>query len=348
MWEEITGSRRAAQIFNDYAAHDKAHIGDPMRLGFYYQLMDKHTLSDHQKEIADRFVTRAPDVLRFREYPDKMFIYLLGQHLGVSPYTRDVDMKKQLETMALALALRVPGVELPFGSAEFSADRVQDPNFTGLLYQVENGLQINTVEPYLISILYNILKNPWKAFVENPVLHQGVPFNQVAGFKLVVVARRHPKFPDLATIEIIDNGMGFDLNRITKEAVKYVTQSPEATQGLLPQNLVERLRKMATSPYASNVLVSEIQYAIFLHRLSGFDPDAITSGLGLWGARNLATQLREVISVGSNQPGMAPFDRGARFMITLPIAQNALVPVDTSILATDLSNGDNTTPWFTG
>ena len=328
--------------------HDWAHLMDSFLAPFKIAMREMRYEGKTSPSTMDfmRFMfNRAPGYLPFCAYPFDLFEKITAQHLFIAPERQIVDLPKLVENCWLALAMRGRDIT-NWNLDEYSSGQAANPNFTGILHNIEGGLQIRSIEPYFYSVIYNLLKNAYKAMG----LGKAVQSDSAKGFKIIVSARRHPEAPNTVIMEIIDNGPGFDLTTLLKKSRSFFAHEnlAETARDILPENEIETLLKFCGSPYASHLQLTTLLNMVFLSRLSGFEAVAgMSSGLGLWGMAQLANQLHAQYLVGMNQPGQSPFGQGARFMLLFPENPDGWLP-NTQLMARNVLVGSATVPWFQG
>jgi signal transduction histidine kinase len=289
-----------------------------------------------------RLVERAKEYLLFSNYALRIMAALASQQECLSPGFSRLNLQEIFEVIALSgvfrsLIYRERNIDFRIG--EYAPEKAADPGYVGVLMHLEPGLQLRTIEPYVTSVFYNLVKNAFKIMLWNP---QGEP---VPGAKVVVSAVTHPKYPSVAVVEIIDNGPGFDLKTIAQQAL-FVSDSTPVAAGL-PAELRDSLRRMNGSPYAYALSVNELMRMVFLYRLTTAGGGGFGSGLGLYGANQFLTQLHGSCVVGMNHAKTEPFHTGARFMFFIPKDPYAFMP-DLNLLTRDMEYGALDTPVFCG
>lgn len=287
----------------------------------------------------------ATDYLNFSLYPYDMLEALIGQYFHEPRKFQTINPVAMLENCWLALATRSAHRNIPFQFQPYSDKYASDPDFCGLLYSIENPGEITGTEAYLYSILMNLMKNPLKFFV----LEADHPQRD---FKIVVVIRRQttnnilPGAP-IITIEVIDNGPGFDLNSI-RDSLQNLKVRGRLQQALTLFNQQEQkaLTTFMNLPYATDVSLNSLLNTVFIERLSGAKKTtSMSSGLGLSAFRILASQMMGKHLVGMNHPGLKPFSQGARFMLLLPAHPHGILP-DLNLPTKDAQHGDPAIVWF--
>jgi hypothetical protein len=324
-----------------FTDHDLGHLG----LDFSVQLpfhLKKRGLTAVEQKTVDRLTRSLAEYYYFRCYPERLTAAFARQLAHLPPRLSEVDLEQLVYLAGLSCSLRSIVEKTDLAVEQYDAAKCSDGHFTGVLMRIEAGLKITTVEPYLSAILYNLINNTFKVALWR---HDETPPG--AGTKVIVSARTHPQYSNVAMIEVIDNGPGFDLKTIAEQALGLITSSVDA--GQLPTQVAEALRRLHGSPYANTLTLNELMRAIFLHRLSanGGGNGTMSSGLGLYGASLLANQMQLQFVVGMNHAGIPPFTTGARFMLFLPKHPYGFMP-DISLLADNLSYGDNSSGYFRG
>jgi hypothetical protein len=228
----------------------------------------------------------------------------------------------------------------------YTAQYAAESQFCGVLHAIQDGVSLISVEAYVYSILYNLLKNAFKAFV----LEASHPEQD---FKVVVAVRQfvfpHPLPTPVVSLEVIDNGPGFNTTEILRNFARLYETNPETAKGTLPQRELLAIEALTRDPYALDVSLSSFCEMMFINRLGGAQSTkSLSSGLGLWGMQMLEHQLGARHLIGINQPQLPPFPRGARFMLVMPTNPHGLKPALQLLTADSRQGHGDPNLWFRG
>jgi hypothetical protein len=299
-----------------------------------FNYLKSRGLTELETETLDRAIRNMPAYLRFRNYPERMMLALARQTTYLKPLYETVDLAEAVNMAGLSCSLRSVPHQIDLAVEPFDPEKCTDARFTGVLLSIEKGLKVKTIEPYLSAILYNLLKNTFKV-----ALWKGIGDESGLGTKVIVHAHSHETYPDIAVIEVVDNGPGFDLRTIAEQALKIVSSGGTEQ---LPAQVIDALKRLNGSPYAYTLTLNELMRTVFLYRLSthATGDDSFSSGMGLFGTSLLANQMQLQLLVGMNHAGTPPFASGVRFMIFMPKHPYAWLP-DISVLASNTAYGDS-------
>ncbi|MCX5751546.1 MAG: ATP-binding protein [Candidatus Saganbacteria bacterium] len=331
-------------IMLDLVNHDLAHLRDHIsgQLAYGAKKRGSEPIDFKIQQAVGELVKRSGEYLVFANYPLRIIATLAAQQECLAPAYAHFSLEKMFELIALSGFFRslVEGTwNTNFQVGTYSKEKAADPAYAGILTHLEPGLKLKTIEPYVVSIFYNLIKNAFKIMLWDP---DGEP---VPGAKVVVSALTHPTYPSVAVVEVIDNGPGFDLRTISQQALRIKTSSPGSVG--LSAEIQDAIERLNGSPYAYSIDVNELMRLVFLYRLTASAGGGLGSGLGLYGANQLSTQLHGSYVVGMNHQKTEPFTTGARFMFFLPKDPYAFMP-DLSLLTKDVQYGALETPIFRG
>ena len=337
-------------IMLDQVAHDMAHLDDDCGRFLQWAIKGRTIETEQVSDQVSNLIAQSNDFFHFRNYPLYLMAALLHQYAGKQPKLGQVQVSTLLQMVALSQFFRAakhPG--LAFQIEPYSINKAQDPEYTGVLLDIEPGLALRTIEPYLASIVFNLAKNFFAITLWDKISDENLTFEkqkELRGAKLIFSAKQHPQLPEIILLETIDNGPGFDLGKLAQQALALV-QRQQVIPGLSAETQ-DVLNRLNGSPYAYQIGMNQLMETVFLHRLSGQTGSTnFHTGLGLFGAANYKSQLRGEVVVGMNHAGIPPFSTGARFMLLLPTDPHHFLP-DLHLLTQDIQYGALGTPHFKG
>lgn len=292
--------------------HDKAHLSASLfmvRDAFstvtqFGKLTDEVVVDPEFYPRRLREINAVTDrIARMYGHPWRLIKFLAEGKLGIQPIYEPVSLQRHFRDVAEVLSLRF-GADVCYVSNPATPLK-KSISITGedITILADNGL--------IWSVVYNNLKNAQKKFLEDEEMHftsQGyghrlsmpdglraeafVKYLQSIGGERVSKVSCYNLNDGYVAIVFSDSGSPIDLNKMVSGIRNLMRDGSKGDLDWVNAGMGQRFNAWAANDYCFNRLtIEDVTNAAFMARVGGSETNSISSGMGLYGTRQIIESL---------------------------------------------------------